>query len=42
MKILRENMQLNCKEGMALRKGVQTPQITMTMMKNPQKEVSKV
>ena len=33
----KENMQLNCKEGMALRKGAQTPQ----MSKNPQEEVPK-
>ena len=36
----KENMQLNCKEAMALRKGVQTPQMKMTMPKNPQEEVS--
>ena len=38
----KENMQLNCKEGMALRKGAQTPQTKMTMPKNPQEEVPKV
>ena len=38
----RENMQLNCKEGMVLRKGAWTPQMKMTMPKNPQEEVSKV
>ena len=32
----RENMQLNHKEGMALRKGAWTPQMKMTMPKNPQ------
>ena len=37
----RENMQLNHKEGMALRKGAQTPQMKMTMPKNPQEEVPK-
>ena len=37
----RENMQLNCKEGMALRKGTQTLQMKMTMPKNPQEEVPK-
>ena len=37
----RENAQLNCKEGMALRKGAQTPQMKMIMPKNPQEEVSK-
>ena len=37
----KENMQLNHKEGMASRKGVQTPQMKMTMPKNPQEEVPK-
>ena len=37
----RENMQLNHKEGMVSRKGVQTHQMKMTMSKNPQEEVSK-
>ena len=37
----RENMQLNCKEGMALRKGAWTPQMKMTMPKNPKEEVPK-
>ena len=32
----KENMQLNCKEGTALRKGAQTHQMKMTMPKNPQ------
>ena len=38
----RENMQLNCKEGMASKKGAQTPQMKMTMPKNPKEEVPKV
>ena len=38
----RENMQLNCKEGMALRKGAQNPQMKVTTPKNPQEEVLKV
>ena len=37
----KENMQLNCKEGMASRKGVQTPQMKMTIPKNPQEGVPK-
>ena len=37
----RKNMQLNCKEGMALRKGAQTPQMKTTMPKNCQEEVPK-
>ena len=37
----KENMQLNCKEGMASRKGAQTPQMKMTMLKSPEKEVPK-
>ena len=37
----RENMQLNCKEGMASKKGTWTPQMKMTMPKNPQEEVPK-
>ena len=31
----RENMQLNCKEGRASRKGAWTPQMKTTMPKNP-------
>ena len=31
----KENMQFNCKEGTASRKGAQTPQLKMTMPKNP-------
>ena len=38
----RENMQLNCRDGTALRKGSQTPQMKMTTPKNPQEEVLKV
>ena len=38
----KENTQLNCKEGVALRKGAWTPQMKMTMPKNPQEEVLKV
>ena len=37
----KENMQLKHKEGMAVRKGAQTPQMKMTMPKNPQEEVPK-
>ena len=37
----RENMQLNCKEGRESRKGARTPQMKMTMPKNPQEEVPK-
>ena len=37
----RENMQLNCKEGTMSRKGALTPQMKMTMPKNPQEEVPK-
>ena len=42
MKILRENMQLNCKEGMASKKGAWTPPTKATTMKNLQAEISKV
>ena len=41
VKASNENMQLNCKEGMASRKGAQTPQMKMTMPQNPQEEVPK-
>ena len=41
VRALRENMQLNCKERMALKKGAQTPQMKITMPKNPQEEVPK-
>ena len=34
----KENMQLNHKEGMASRNGAHTPQMKMTMPKNPQEE----
>ena len=42
VRAFRENMQLNCKEGMVLRKGAQTHQMKTTMSKNPQEEVPKV
>ena len=38
----RENMQLNCREGMASKKGAQAPQMKMATSKNPQEEVFKV
>ena len=38
----KENTQLNHKEGMPSRKGAQTPQMKMTIPKNPQEEVPKV
>ena len=41
VRALRDNAQLNCKEGMASRKGVQTPQMKAAMPKNPQEEVPK-
>ena len=41
VRALRENMQLNHKEGMASRKGAWAPQTKMTMPKNPQEEVPK-
>ena len=37
----RENMQLNCKEGTALKKEAWTPQMKTTTPKNPQEEVPK-
>ena len=37
----RENMQLNCKEGVVLKKGAWAPQTKMTMPKNPWEEVPK-
>ena len=37
----RANMQLNCKEGMALKKGAWAPQMKVTMPKPPQEEVPK-
>ena len=37
----KENMQLNCKEGTASRKGAWTPQMKMTMPKNSKEEVPK-
>ena len=42
MKTLREKLQLNGKEGTALKKGAQTPPTTATMPKNLQTEVPKV
>ena len=36
VRALRENMQLNHKEGTASKKGAQTPQMKMTIPKNPQ------
>ena len=42
MKASRENMQLNCKEGMAPKKGAQAPQTKIMMPKDPQEEVPKV
>ena len=42
MKTLKENMQLNGKEGMVLKKGAQTPLTTATTLKNLQVEVPKV
>ena len=41
MKALRENMQLNSKEGMALKKGAWTPPTTAITPKNLQAEVPK-
>ena len=41
VKTLRENPQLNGKEGMTLKKGAQTPLTTATTSKNLQVEVSK-
>ena len=41
VKASKENMQLNCKEGTALSKGAQTPQMKTTMPKNPKEEVPK-
>ena len=37
----RDNVQLNCKEGMASRKGVWTPQMKVAVPKNLQEEVPK-
>ena len=37
----RDNAQLNCKEGTASRKAIQTPQMKAAMPKNPQEEVPK-
>ena len=38
----RENTQLNGREGMALKKGAQTPPITANTLQNPKTEVPKV
>ena len=42
IKTLRENAQLNGKEGMASKTGAQTPPAMVNTPKNPQTEVSKV
>ena len=42
IKTLRENKQLNSKEGRALKKGAQTPLTTATMSKSPKTKVLKV
>ena len=42
IKTSRENAQLNGKEGMASKKGAQTPLTTANTSKNPQTEVLKV
>ena len=42
MKTLRENTELNCKEGTVLGKRAWTPQMKITMPKNPQEEIPKV
>ena len=42
IKTLRENTQLNGKEGMALKNGVWTPLTSTNALKNPQTEVLKV
>ena len=41
MKTFREKLQLNGKEGMASKKGAQTPLTTVTMLKNLKTEVPK-
>ena len=41
VKALRVNVHLNCKEGMALKKGSQAPQTKVTAPKTPQEEVPK-
>ena len=41
IKTLRESVQLNGKEGMALKKGAWTPPTTANTSKNPQPEVLK-
>ena len=42
MKTLKEKKQLNAKEGMAMKKGAQTPLTTANALMNPQTEVLKV
>ena len=42
VKVSGVKLHLNCKEGMALKKGVQTPQMKVTTPKIPQKEAPKV
>ena len=42
VRALRANTQLNCKEGMAPKKGTWAPQMEVTMLKTPQVEVPKV
>ena len=39
VRALRENAQLNCKEGMASKKGAWAPQMKVMMPKNPQEDV---
>ena len=41
VRVSRENMQLNHKEGMASKKGAQAPQTKMMTPKDPQEEVPK-
>ena len=41
VRVSRENMQLNCKEGRASKKGAQAPQTKMMTPKDPQEEVPK-
>ena len=41
VRALRDNAQLNCKEGTASRKGILTPQMKVAMPKNLQEEVPK-
>ena len=41
MRASKKNMQLNCKEGMASRKGAWTLEMKMITPKNPQEKVPK-